>query len=119
MSVLIGLLAWLPLSCAVLQDRVEPPGAVAGGTRFQLDSASARTVYVAGEFNGWESRPEQPRAVPLKKTERGLWEATVPIPPGRYQYKFVIDNSIWIVDPNNPLTVDDGRGNVNSLVIVR
>jgi hypothetical protein len=32
------------------------------------------------------------------------------------QYRFLVNNSIWVNDPENPKTGDDGKGNVNSLV---
>jgi hypothetical protein len=43
----------------------------------------------------------------------------VPLKPGRYQYKYVIDWGVrWELDPNNPLTAVEG-GFTNSLLIVR
>ena len=36
--------------------------------------------------------------------------------PGTYQYKFVVDGD-WIVDPGNPTTAHDGRGNTNSVMV--
>jgi hypothetical protein len=41
-----------------------------------------------------------------------------PLPPGRYEYKFVIDGVTWKEDPNNPQRVDDGFSGFNSLLIV-
>lgn len=103
-----------------VRERVESPVSVAGGkTTFYYVSDSARSVSVAGEFNGWEYRPEQPRAIIMKKNSRGVWEATAEIPSGRYQYKIVIDYQTWITDPYNTNTVDDGTGNINSLLVVK
>ena len=48
----------------------------------------------------------------------GIWERLEVLPPGRYQYKFVIDQVNWKEDPNNPQRVDDSFGGFNSLVIV-
>jgi len=112
----------LVAGCATLKfvkDRLEPPHPVPGGILFQLDSPGSRSVYVAGEFNGWEYQPGQRRAITLKQDENGIWKAVVPLSSGRYQYKFVLDSTAWVLDPNNPYTYDDGRGNINSLVIVR
>jgi len=109
-------------SCGLrwVQDRTPPPALQEDGkVLFQLDSPSAKSVFAAGEFNGWEYLPSGHRAIPLKKDEAGIWRASVDIPSGRYQYKYVLDSYSWILDPHNPLTIDDGRGNINSLLIVR
>ena len=37
------------------------------------------------------------------------------LPPGMYQYKFVVDGT-WTAAPSQP-TVDDGTGNLNNLVV--
>ena len=103
-----------------VQNRIPPPTKQADGKiLFQLDAPSAKTAFIAGEFNGWEYGSSSPRAIPMKKTKSGIWQAEVKIPPGRYQYKFVLDNYTWILDPHNPLSIDDGRGNINSLLIVK
>jgi len=76
-------------------------------------------VTIAGEFNNWEYKPDQSRAVKLTKDSDGIWRATVKIPSGRYMYKCVLDYQTWILDPYNPYTIDDGTGNLNSLLIVK
>ncbi len=104
----------------IVRERVESPISTSDGkTTFYYISDSARSVSVAGEFNGWEYRPEQPRAIIMKKNEKGIWQATANIPSGRYQYKIVIDYQTWVTDPYNTNTIDDGTGNINSLLIVR
>jgi len=110
------------IGCAtvdIVKDRLPPPTQTEKGVVFQLDAPSARTVTVAGEFNGWEYRPDQPRTIQMKKGGDGIWRATVKIEPGRYQYKYVLDYQTWIIDPYNPYTIDDGTGNLNSLLIVK
>ncbi|MDI6642299.1 MAG: glycogen-binding domain-containing protein [Elusimicrobiota bacterium] len=110
------------LGCAsigIIQDRLPPPQQTPKGVLFQLNSPSARTVTLAGEFNGWEHRPDQARVIHLKKDLDGIWRTTVNISPGRYQYKYVLDYQTWILDPYNPYTIDDGAGNLNSLLIVK
>ena len=49
----------------------------------------------------------------------GIWERTEKLPPGRYQYKFVIDRVNWKEDPNNPDRTNDGFGGFNSMLDVR
>ncbi len=42
----------------------------------------------------------------------------MPLPPGRYQYKYVIDGGVrWEQDPNNPDKATEG-GIENSLIVV-
>lgn len=105
--------------CASIQKRLPPPYIHKGEVVFQYISPSARNVSVAGEFNNWEYKPDQARAIRLKKNEQGIWEARAKIVSGRYQYKYVIDYQSWILDPNNPYTVSDDAGNINSLLIVK
>ncbi|PKN02108.1 MAG: hypothetical protein CVU77_01420 [Elusimicrobia bacterium HGW-Elusimicrobia-1] len=104
----------------IIRDRIESPVIDGAKVVFYYDSDSAKSVSVAGEFNGWEYRPEQPRAIVMKRNEKGgVWQASSEISPGRYQYKIVIDYQTWITDPYNTNTVDDGTGNLNSLLVVK
>ncbi|MFQ3612044.1 MAG: alpha amylase N-terminal ig-like domain-containing protein, partial [Fimbriimonadales bacterium] len=73
----------------------------------------AEAVYLAGSFNDW-----QPRLTRMRSDDGGrTWTLTLPLPPGAHQYKFVINGTDWRTDPNAP-TVDDGNGNLNSVVWV-
>ncbi|MBD0324943.1 MAG: serine hydrolase [Pyrinomonadaceae bacterium] len=83
-----------------------------GNTIFKLDGhTNAKTVALAGTFNNWN-----PSQTSFSK-EKDAWVCRVELPPGRHQYKFVVDGN-WILDPSNPLTEDDDKGNKNSLLIV-
>jgi 1,4-alpha-glucan branching enzyme len=66
---------------------------------FSIHAPEAKTVFVCGGFNSWKTIEFL-----LEKKENGDWETTIPIPPGRYEYKFVVD-SVWVCDPNNPVKV--------------
>jgi retinol-binding protein 3 len=70
----------------------------------------ARGVSLAGDFNGWD-----PRALPMRR-QGDAWVGSVDLEPGRYAYKFVVDEE-WIADPANPQTVRDGL-HTNSLRVV-
>ncbi|MCS6923818.1 MAG: alpha amylase N-terminal ig-like domain-containing protein, partial [Fimbriimonadales bacterium] len=73
----------------------------------------AEKVYLAGSFNEW-----QPRAIPMHPdAEKRTWTLTLQLPPGAHQYKFVINGTDWRTDPNAPV-IDDGNGNLNSVVWV-
>jgi glycosidase len=70
-------------------------------------------VTVAGEFNGWN-----PQATDMTDRDGdGVYEATLSLSPGEYQYKFVINGGErWISDPKATKYSNDG--NRNSIVTV-
>jgi Carbohydrate-binding module 48 (Isoamylase N-terminal domain) len=71
---------------------------------------AAQSVALAGDFNGWN-----PAQFILTKQRDGIWRIEIEmLPPGSYQYKFVVNNHQWVDDPNNGLKLSDGRGGFNS-----
>jgi 1,4-alpha-glucan branching enzyme len=88
------------------------PAQGAAGATFTYVDPSAKAVFVAGEFNNWSTS-----ANALQKDATGTWTVSVPLKPGRYQYKFVVDSD-WHLDPANTDSVDDGAGNMNSVKTV-
>jgi len=89
------------------------PEAVENGVRFTLSAPMARSVAIAGSFNRWDSH----RDMLIPADGRGFWSITLPLPPGRYEYRFVINGETWVLDPAAP-EIDDGMGGKNSLLIV-
>lgn len=73
-------------------------------------TGSEKKVYVAGTFNQWN-----PSSHPLQKTADNLWELSLPLIPGSYPYKFIIDGK-WSLDLANPERIQDESGNQNSLL---
>ena len=73
----------------------------------------ARSVSVVGEFNNWrtDSHPLQPKG-------GETWHITLELPPGTYQYKFVIDGRQWEEDANNPKRTMNEFGTFNSVLEV-
>lgn len=120
-------LACSALACATIsgsiKDRLEPPHEVKGGILFQYEAPSAKMVTLAGNFNNWAGTQGggryDPTIDPMEDPDGdGVWTIVKPLPPGRYQYKFVIDNETrWEQDPSNPNTGSEG-GIENSLIIV-
>lgn len=92
----------------------EGPQVTSEGVRFSIYSTRIERVSIAGEFNNW-SMTADPM---VDKEGTGVWTILLPLPPGRYEYKFVINGEKWIADPGNQETVDDGFGGVNSVVVV-
>lgn len=73
---------------------------VAGGIEFTYDDPYAGSVHLAGDFNNWSMNAE-----PLTQDDEGVWRVVVDLPPGVYEYKFVVNGSDWIADPDNPKVV--------------
>ncbi len=105
--VLSALFLSLPASAAEASDRLE-----CELVKFcYAPNTSAQSVSIAGSFNEWNKD-----ASPMKETAGGMWEAEIEVPAGSHQYKFVINNSVWVSDPSNPETMDDGQGGKNSVI---
>ncbi len=81
---------------------------------FTYADPGANAVSVVGSFNGWS--PETHR---LQKTTEGAWELTLSLAPGRYSYRFLIDQKKQVLDPSTELTEPDGYGGKNSVVVVK
>lgn len=79
---------------------------------FVLEMPQAQSACVAGTFNGWDSKK-----TPMRKDGSAGWKAAVPLPPGRYEYRFVVDGQ-WISDPNARESVKNQFGSTNSVVMV-
>jgi hypothetical protein len=91
------------------------PELLDGGVRFSVYSTDAEKIAIVGSFNNWSKSVD----FLSRSDEKGVWEITLPLSAGRYEYKFVIDGKKWIPDPGNINTVNDGFGELNSVVMVR
>lgn len=90
-----------------------PAGAGAWNCTFRVTpQRPVRSVCLAGAFNGW-NMTATPCAGPAAD---GSYAATVRLPTGAHQYKFVIDGSDWVADPQNPDRVGDNHGGYNSVL---
>src|SRR5450432_1146511 len=77
---------------------------------FKPSGSAPSKVAVAGAFNGWSMDKN-----PMTSGAAGEWTASVPLKPGRYGYKFVVDGK-WTIDPENTQTEDNGLGDKNSVL---
>ncbi|HEX6790888.1 MAG TPA: isoamylase early set domain-containing protein [Candidatus Krumholzibacteria bacterium] len=78
--------------------------------RFQ--DPEANSVAVVGSFNGWS-----PASNPMRK-QGDTWELTLSLLPGRYSYRFVVDQKKQVLDPSQSATEPDGYGGKNSVLVV-
>lgn len=72
----------------------------------------ARRVAIAGSFNDW-----RPEATPMISLGRGWWVKGLVLPPGRYEYRLVVDGH-WLPDLNAPERVPAPDGGINSVLVV-
>jgi Glycogen recognition site of AMP-activated protein kinase len=77
-------------------------------TEFHLEVPSAKSVKLAADFTDWEKFP-----LDMIKSLDGVWYVTVPLPPGQYSYRFIVDGE-WCDDPRPVLRLHNkpfGRAN--------
>lgn len=96
----------------IVEKKARCPEMSKNGVIFQYIADTAQKVFVAGTFSNWDGR-----CGVMTKNAEGVWEATLKIKPGRYTYKFKVDG-IWFLDPQNPVSADDGKGGMVSVLIV-
>jgi chromosome partitioning protein len=83
------------------------------GVIFAVRAPGARHVRLAGDFNGWNCE-----ITPMRRVGDESFEVRLPLGPGRYQYRYVIDGH-WLNDPHNDLIDWNPFGERNNVVIVR
>jgi hypothetical protein len=114
--------AWIPAALAmaavlllVLKVSLAPqPAAAPSPVRcdFRLEVGTAKQVCLVGNFNGWAVC-----RTPLRAAGDGTWEVSLELPPGRYEYMYVVDGQ-WESDPEATQYVDDGFGNRNAVLLL-
>lgn len=83
------------------------------GVLFTQPATCGRSVSIAGDFNAWS-----PTATPLKlREDSGVFQALVDVPPGKYQYRLVIDGK-WQADRYNAVSEVNRYGEPNSMLVV-
>jgi serine protease AprX len=81
---------------------------------FYVQHDCATQISVAGSFNSWAED-----VLLMEAGKNGLWQLEIPmLPAGRYEYKFYVDEKIWIEDFDNPYRTPDGFNGFNSVLIV-
>ena len=80
---------------------------------FKLKAPEAKKVALTGDFKSWDTK-----GIRMRKSKAGEWKAGVELKPGRYEYKFVVDNQWW-TDPANSNTQSNSLGELNSVLEVK
>lgn len=74
---------------------------------FRCAAPHAKSVFLAGDFNGWSDY-----ASPVEKSPDGFWTVALALPPGRYEFKFIVDGH-WFHDAGTDDPYD-GRDNCSA-----
>ena len=80
---------------------------------FSFTAPGAEDVRLAGTFNNWDIKK-----YPMKQNKKGIWTKTVIIPPGTYEYKYLVGDE-WLHDPENKNVVTNEHGTLNNIVTVK
>lgn len=73
--------------------------------------STAKKAILAGSFNNWDEKD-----LVMKKVN-DTWKLSVYLQDGTYAYKFIVDRQ-WITDPMCNKNIDDGFGNINSILSI-
>jgi 1,4-alpha-glucan branching enzyme len=70
------------------------------------------SVYLAGEFNDWQT------SQPMRRQKDGSWRITVGLEPGgEYQFRYLVDGERWFNDPQADKYIPNPYGDQNSVVV--
>ena len=78
----------------------------------EFHDGQAHEVCIAGTFNDW-----RPATAPMVNVVPGEWVKELTLPPGRYEYRFVVDGQ-WRTDPAASECVPNGYGDCNCVLVV-
>ena len=79
---------------------------------FRAKAAAGSKVFLVGSFNDWN-----PKATAMKHNGDSQYKRAVTLPPGRHEYKFLI-NDTWHIDEQCQQWVPNSYGSLNSVVEV-
>jgi 1,4-alpha-glucan branching enzyme len=89
--------------------KLTPPRPTPSPVTFQLKAPEAKKVMLAGDFTNWHLS-----ARPLKRKPDGTWHTQIHLEPGRYQYKFIVDDQ-WQNDPTSNEVEPNCFGTANNV----
>lgn len=122
-TIIILLIVWIKVYS---QSTILSPHPTEFGTRFsfslselqklsfvdreKISSIKINSIAVAGSFNNWNKN----NFFMIFDSTTNYWYVDIPLKVGvEYHYKFVINDSIWITDPNAPnVTEDEWRNGI-------
>jgi hypothetical protein len=82
--------------------------------QFVFHTGKARSVSLVGDFNKWDPS----KNAMSREAGSDLWSITLPVIPGRHIYGYMVDDSIFVLDPRAPKARDRDLGVDGSVIIV-
>jgi chromosome partitioning protein len=79
--------------------------------QFLLYAPEANSVRIVGNFNDWNPSNESA----MMRNQDGTWSTHIDLTPGKYQYRFLVDDT-WVEDQDNPEVVDNPFGGRDSVL---
>src|ERR1051326_150274 len=79
---------------------------------FICRAPAARQVYLAGDFNEWQSA-----SAPMQRQPDGAWLLQVCLQHGHHQYRFIVDGKPML-DPRAHGVAQDANGERVSMIAV-
>jgi len=93
-------------------QRHDPLKGLPKGLDFIFNAPPGETITIAGDFNGWD-----PFMYELKESPRGVYNISLPLTTGTYQYVFFYRGRRY-TDPGNPVRVYAKDGSAASVIVV-
>lgn len=78
-----------------------------------LEAPDARAVSLMGDFNQWNEKKH-----PMMKRKHGMWMKIIVVPPGQYEYRFLVDGH-WRNDPANDRICANCFGSTNNILEIK
>jgi 1,4-alpha-glucan branching enzyme len=85
----------------------------AARVHFELFHPTAKRVFIAGSFNGWN-----PSATAMASAGHGKWLRELWLLPGEHEYLLVVDGE-WVFDPRSADYAPNVFGGMNAVVQAR
>lgn len=101
----------LPISDPLDLPEPAPPQLTPEGVVFTLEAPAASRVQLAGDFTEWVADGNEMERI------GHVWRKVMPLDPGRYRYRFVVDGR-WRSDPLNPEAELSPYGDSNSVLVL-
>lgn len=91
-----------------------PVSVAPGGARFVVHAPHARSVAVVGEWSGWDAAQGE-----MAPAEDGMWQVTLPVPPGSWEFTFLVDEHQVLEPEGVEHLVDSGFGDRNGVIVIQ
>lgn len=82
--------------------------------QFIFENAHAHSVSVVGDFNKWD----RSLAPMTRSSDEATWSVVIAIVPGRHIYGYMVDDSLFTLDPRAPKVKDVDLGTEGSVRMV-